>query len=152
MSYSAEESNPRYGMYKNYRVGCVKYFSKPTSGDNAYMLVDVIEYCNGSMGYYYASYNLYVEVDKRFSDRVGMHSVGKWIMFGFYIQSFKMDNSFVTALRLRHYEELDSSEVVRIEIVDFRHDDKRVLIAPDSAVRYMKEITNKTKFQEYGKR
>lgn len=150
--YYSQQERDRLGMYKNYRVGCIKYYNKPHRGNNSYMLVDVIEYCHGSSGDYYASYNWHVEVDHRFAEEIGMHSVGKWIMFGVYVQSFKADNSFVTALRLRHYEELEDVEVNTIEIVDYRNSEKRVLIVPSTAMNYMKEITNKTKFQEYGKR
>jgi hypothetical protein len=152
MYSSQKENSLRYGMYKNYRVGCIKYYNKPTSNQNACILVEVVEYCIGSSGHYYASYNLNIEIDSRFTDMIGMHSVGKWIMFGFYIQSFKIDNSFVTALRLRHYEEVESDVINTVEIVDFRNNDTRLLLVPEKAVNYMKEITDKTKFQEYGKR
>ena len=157
MFFSREKQTDlvRYGMYKNYRVGCVKYYQNPVNGSCAYILVDTIEWCIGTEDTYYSSYNLYVEVDQRFSERIGIQSVGKWILFGFYIQSFKSDNNFTTALRLRHYEELNGNEINTLEIKDFRmrgSDNMRIVMAPDVAVNLMKEISNKTKFNEYGKR
>jgi hypothetical protein len=153
--FSDQEESKRYGMYKNYRVGVIKYYNKGKEGSQDSILVEVIESCNGASGSYFASYNLYLEVDKRFASNLDMSSVGKWVLIGFYIQSFRSQNAFDTSLKLRHYEEIESNDTVRVEIFDPRireGDQMRSLIIPNIALKLMQEISDKTKFNEYGKR
>lgn len=154
-SVPEETDNKRYGMYKNFRIGIVKFYKKGENGSNDSALIESIESCYGTSGSYYASYNLYVDIDKKFSDKINMSSVGKWVLFGFYIQSFRGVSGFTTALKLRHYEELESLDSVRIELFDPRLQDVekvRGLTVPSIALKLMHEISDKTKFNEYGKR
>lgn len=154
-SVPEEDNNKRYGMYKNFRVGILKYHKRGENGSNDSALIESIESCYGSSGSYYSSYNLYVDVDKKFSEKISMSSVGKWVLFGFYIQSFRNDSSFTTSLKLRHYEEFDSTDTVRIELFDPRikdGDQMRGLTVPSIALKLMHEISEKTNFNEYGKR
>lgn len=151
-----EDSTPiRYGMYKNFRVGLVKYFNKGDGVRPDHLLVEVIESCVGESGNYYASYNLSIEVDKRFADTISLSSVGRWVLVGFYIQSFKAESGFTTVLKLRHYEELNDNNTTIIELVDPRiknSDQLRGLVIPCNALATMHDISAKTKFQEYGKK
>lgn len=147
MSYSK-----RLGMYKNFRVGVIKYFQKSKSGKDS-ILVEVVEPCDGSSGRYYATYNLLVEFDDRYKAEVEDSDVGSWILFGFYIQSFKNGTSYVTVLRLRHFELIgDSKHMVSINIVDPRTKEDRAMIIPGTAHTIMNNITNQTQFNEYGAR
>lgn len=139
----------RRGMYKNFRVGRVKYLNE-SSG----ILVEVIELCLGSTGEYFATYNLYLDIDSKFAPKVEYTSVGDWVLVGFYIQSFRNGPSFNTSLRLRHYEKmLPNNKEVSVEIRDSRNADKdRTYFVPERAFETIKLITNKTQFNEYGKR
>jgi hypothetical protein len=138
-------------MYKNFRVGVVKYYDKGVNGKPDHILVEAIESCNGSDGVYFSSYNLLLEVDRKFAPDLTLASVGRWILFGFYIQSFFDNdaNKFVTTLKLRHYEELDSKDVFRLRILDSRiknQEGAREVIAPTVACDVMYDIMNKTKY------
>ena len=150
-----ENDNQRLGMYKNFRVGLIKYFQRGVNGTPSTFLAEVVESCLGTSGKYFATYNLHVEVDRRFAENIDMSCVGKWVLFGFYIQSFRSGNGFSTVLRLRHFEEIDSDGSATIEVLDHRIKDDnqtRSIIMPDVAFGLMKEISDKTKFNEYGKR
>jgi hypothetical protein len=150
------EAQPRQGMYKNFRVGVVKYFSKakPNEGKPPHLLIEVIEVCDGVTGRYYSTYNLYVEVDRRFSERVGIASVGRWILFGFYVQSFKDESrDYITTLKLRHYDEIDDDNRTIIAIRESRNQEsERTLIIPMEALQTATQITEQTQFNENGKR
>lgn len=147
----------RFGMYKNFRVGVIRYFARGKNGAPDNILVECYESCHGASGQYFAKYNIYVEVDYRFCDGLNSASVGKWIMFGFYIKS-NMDSitkTPVTKLRMRHYEEFSSNEVTRIETINPKIDDDEEVSEvqlPLVALQVMNEISNQTKYNEYGKR
>lgn len=146
----------RLGMYKNFRVGVIKYFQRATRADKNSILVEMVEACNGSEGEYFATYNLCIEVDERFAPDLDMTCVGKWVLIGFYMQSFRTEKAFSTVLKLRHYEELTSHNVVRVEVFDHRSKDSenqtRTIYVPDNALNEMRTITKQTKYTEYGKR
>ena len=136
-------------MYKNFRVGRVKYIN-----DVAGILIEVLESCIGSDGEYFATYNLYLDVDSKFVPKVEYTNVGDWVLFGFYIQSFRTGSNFSTSLKLRHYEKLISNNrEVAVEIRDPRNANRdRTYFVPERAFETIKQITNKTQFNEYGKR
>lgn len=151
MLQDTTSSSQRFGMYKNFRVGVIKYFQKGAVRDS--ILVEVVEPCYGTTGNYYATYNLFVEFDDKYKADVEYSNVGDWILFGFYIQSFKSENGFTTILRLRHFERmLDNKEVFKIEINDTRTRAVRDVFVPGDAFKLMNQITNNTQFNEYGKR
>lgn len=143
----------RLGMYKNFRVGLIKFFQKGTGGRDS-MLIEVVEYCNGTDGGYYSTYNLFVEFDDKYRAEVEYTSVGSWVLFGFYIQSFKNSNGgFNTILRLRHFDPVSTeSSLYSITVKDPRTKEERVIMVPAEAHKLMQEITNKTQFNEYGTR
>lgn len=150
-----DNSPVRYGMYKNFRIGVVKYHNRGVSGAPSTILVEVVESCNGVAGTYFATYNLNIEIDRRYAENINASCVGRWILFGFYVQSFRSQDGFVTALKLRHYEELDGETQATIEVMDHRSkedNNTRSILVPDTAMRLMNEISEKTKFNEYGKR
>lgn len=147
MSYSG-----RLGMYKNFRVGVIKYFQKSKSGKDS-MLIEVVEPCHGSAGKYYATYNLHVEFDEKYQAEVEHSAVGSWVLFGFYIQSFKTHSYYTTVLRLRHYETIpNTNSVFSVYVSDPRTKEDREIIIPTNAHALMNLITNQTQFNEHGTR
>lgn len=153
MHQNMESSLPRrLGMYKNFRVGVIKYFQTGNNSRDS-ILIEVVEPCYGTDINYFSTYNLIVEFDERYSDMVQYTSVGSWILFGFYIQSFRKGNSFSTILRLRHFEKLDNQGgLVSLTIRDQRTETDREMMVPKMAFDLMNDITNKTQFNEYGTR
>ena len=140
----------RTGMYKNFRVGKIKFFQPKVEAAPPYILVDCIECCVDKDGMeYWATYNMWVETDKFLEVR--RSSVGQWILFGFYIQAFRInDRSYSNSLKLRHYDVIPGEEVATLTI---KQGDKLKLVElPNEAKALAHEISNQTNFNEHGKR
>lgn len=76
----------RRGMDKNFRVGRVKH----VSADRTKMLIGVVEMCHQEDGKIYeAGYNMWVNFDKEWKAVVSKGLKDKWVVFGFYMQSFR---------------------------------------------------------------
>jgi hypothetical protein len=102
-------------MYKNYRIGRIKFYQSKGRGSSAYVLVDVLEYCLDQDGVpYWATYNLHMEVGDKFDSMLSRESVGKWFTFGFYIQSYRVKNTphYDTVLKIKHLEIVPQQEDV----------------------------------------
>lgn len=97
----------RVGMYKNYRVGRVKFHQAKGRGKSSYILVDVLEHCLDADGNtYWATYNLHMEVGDKFEQMLSRESVGQWFTIGFYIQAYRVKNTphYDTVLKIKHLE------------------------------------------------
>lgn len=102
-------------MYKNYRIGRIKFYQSKGRGNSAYVLVDVLEYCLDSEAIpYWATYNLHMEVGDKFDSMLSRESVCKWFHIGFYIQSFRVKNTphYDTVLKIKHLEMVPQQEDV----------------------------------------
>lgn len=136
----------RVGMYKNFRVGLVKFYEFGKDGAPDHLVVKCIEMCYGDSGVYFSTYLLYIEINKSFAKDLSLSSIGRWVLIGFYIQSFFGTTGNVTTLKLRHYEELSSDEDVRVEISTKTktreiHESHQI---PKSAFDHMERITKQT--------
>lgn len=76
----------RIGMDKNFRIGKVKR----VADDRLKILVDVMEMCMGTDGIpYQANYNIWLTFDKEWKGAVSKDLTGQYVVFGFYLQSFR---------------------------------------------------------------
>lgn len=139
-------------MFKNFRVGNVKYYDKGTHNKPGYLFIEVIEECNGQREVYYATYNLYIEIDRRYTGLIDSSCVGKWIMFGFYVQSFYDGKNFYTLNKIRHYEEIEEGDtIVNVDIKNSRlihSDGVREISVPMNALNVIRAINKHTTFHE----
>ena len=105
----------RIGMDKRFQVGRVKHVSQ----DRQWILIDTIEICNGDNGRYRATYNLWINCGDEW--RASKNLVGKYVVFGFYVQSFRnkdLSDSFSTVLTCRFLNVLPSEEVAESLAID----------------------------------
>lgn len=107
-------------MYKNYRVGRIKYVSSKKSGRQI-LLLDAIESCTEMHGSeYIARYNLCVVVSENII--VTRSDVGRFCEVGFYIQSFRvkdLDAAYDTILSmksLRFFADEEEAVAVAVQI------------------------------------
>jgi hypothetical protein len=101
-------------MYKNFRVGKLKYVANKRGGIGKHILVDVMEYCvNRSGGEYesHPTYNLWISFDDKYD--ISSSDVGRWCEVGFYIQSFRekdLHEHYSTVLSMRSFRFLETDE------------------------------------------
>lgn len=98
-------------MYKNYRVGSIKYVSNKRLGKQ-YIILNAMESCVDKSGEpYTATYNLWVAVDSE--TVITRADVGRFCEVGFYIQSFRIkdvDAAYDTILTMKSFRFFDSEE------------------------------------------
>lgn len=108
----------RIGMDKNFRIGKVKR----VSDDRNKILVDVMEMCKGTDDLtYQAHYNLWIYFDKEWKGVVSKDLTGQYIVFGFYMQSFRnkdLSDSFETVLTCRFLNVIPDEDVARSLAID----------------------------------
>jgi hypothetical protein len=108
----------RVGMYKNHRIGKVKFYQSRGRGKSAYILVDILEYCLDQDGSpYWATYNLHLEVGDKFDSMLSRDSVGQWFNLGFYIQSYRIKDTphYDTVLKMKHLEPIpQQSDIIEV--------------------------------------
>lgn len=111
--------SPRIGMDKNFRVGRVTHIS----ADRSHILIDVMETCYLDDGTHtIKSYNLWIYVDSKWSKFISKAILGRYVVVGFYIQSFRnkdKSDSFDTVMVCRFFKEIDdqeSAEILSLEI------------------------------------
>ena len=108
----------RIGMDKNFRIGRIKR----VSNDRCNVLIDVIEMCNGTDGEVYsANYNLWLYFDKEWKNVVSKDLTGKYVVFGFYMQSFRkkdLSDAFDTILTCRFINEIPDERTARSLALD----------------------------------
>jgi hypothetical protein len=101
----------RVGMYKNLRVGKIKYVTSRRIGTTN-ILLDAWECCfSGNSDPYTSRYNLWLVVPDEI--KVGKDDVGKFCEVGFYIQSFRqkdMNASYDTILTLKSLKFIETEE------------------------------------------
>lgn len=107
----------RIGMDKNFRVGIVRH----VSSDKRNILVDVTEYCHDDNGIRPAQYNLWIYCDQKWEKRVKKSLLGKYVVVGFYIQSFRnkdKSDSFSTVLTCRFLNEIEDKQTADLLSLD----------------------------------
>lgn len=97
----------RYGMYRNFRVGKIKYISR----DFSRILLHVHEETRVEEGRSdsLCTYNWWITVDEKFAHYIrALAHVGDWCLVGVYIQSFfvSKESGHENVLRLRFYNPL----------------------------------------------
>lgn len=113
----------RIGMDKNFRIGKVKR----VADDRSKILVDVMEMCNGTDSkVYQANYNLWLHFDKEWGSAVSKNLTGQYVVFGFYMQSFRnkdLNDSFETILTCRFINLIpdeNTSKSLAIDLMESR--------------------------------
>lgn len=107
----------RIGMDKRFGVGRVKHISQ----DRKNILIDAIESCNGDDGMYQATYNLWLYAGPEWRHAVSKDLLGRYIVFGFYIQSFRnkdLADSYTTVLTCKFLNALPNREVAESLAID----------------------------------
>ena len=101
----------RIGMYKNYRVGKIKYVTSKRVG-KPLMLIDAKEYCQDASGNgYWANYNLCILIDE--NTEITRSDVGRFCEVGFYIQSFRLKDlnaTYENVFSMKSFRFLDSEQ------------------------------------------
>lgn len=105
-------------MYKNWRVGQIKYVPPLRKGKFNWVLVDVFEWCESRDGKPYVNmprYNIWVYFDTT-KFHITQHNKGNWMEFGFYIQAFRNNNlaeEYDNVLTMKHTNIISESEAVK---------------------------------------
>ncbi len=98
-------------MYKNFRVGRIKYVTSKRIGKQ-YILIDARESCQDASGnHYYACYNLFILVDE--GTEITRSDVGRFCEVGFYVQSFRnkdLNNTYDNVFSMKSFRFLDSEQ------------------------------------------
>ena len=107
-----EKPEVRYGMYKNFAVGKIKYVEPVEKGKRQHILVGSVEMTQLLDTYHRATSNRYLYVPKEYS--ISRDMVNRWCLYGFYVWSNRNSDSegnftegYNTILTLRHFELLD---------------------------------------------
>lgn len=137
-------SEIRTSMYRNYRVGKIKYFKKAKEDNPAAILLQVIEFC----GRRWSTYHLWINVSDRFI--VKSDDLNKWVLVGFYLKSF-MDSSaytqYNTSLKMRHFELLGQDDLESITIGENETvEETDMMDVPTHAIEVSKDIFDRTTF------
>ena len=96
-------------MYKNFRVGKLKYVTSKRIGKQ-YILIDAKEFCqDANSNEYYANYNLWILVDE--NTLITRSDVGRFCEVGFYVQSFRqkdLNNTYDNVFSMKSFRFLES--------------------------------------------
>jgi len=108
-------------MYKQYRVGKIKYVTNKRLG-NPHILLDAWEHCLDTQGAgYVATYNLWIALDDKTD--ITRDDVGRFCEVGFYTQSFRvrdMNDSYNTVLSLRSFKFLMDEDEAVLRAIEIR--------------------------------
>ena len=118
VSQSQGDPETRYGAYKNYAVGKIK-FLEPAGNSRQHVLIGSVEMTTLLDTFHRSTSNRWVYVPKEYA--LNRDMVGQWCLYGFYLWSNRVSDGagnplgeYKTILTLRHFELLpDEAEAMK---------------------------------------